>query len=323
MHIAALESMACSHGQQTKLNSDMSVIHVLYLLLFVCLGIQGAVGNEPNAGSGTSVLPARRHLQGLSLFEPLANLISAQEQQEHSLMHMMSSHRATDSLLESSSSHSDPIGLDIAEAILEDQPQIQANDRSESPEHARLHSLDRSQALAKSKSSGKLSHQGSSTAHTSLPMSVTAVSELSGRNLTELLSTGERVVAPPADCAALIEHEAVRSCLISRLASLNAELEALSAGFRPQASIGGASAFQDVLLLQAASSFWVAWRRRSRTCRELLGHGQAASCRACPCQTDRTVHQVLRHQHGMTWSALCPQTGSTCLWSRQCEAGAR
>ena len=223
----------------------MSLNHVLFMLPLVSLGVQGASGKEPAAGRGISVLPARRHLQGLSFFDPLANLINVQEQQEHSLMHMMSSHRATDSILEHPTS--DSVGLDIAEAILEDQPQVRANNRSESPQHGKLHSLGCSQAVVKSMSRGELLDRGSSTTHQAPPKIATAVSELSDRNSSELLSTGRSVAAAPADCAALVEHEAVRSCLISRLAGLNAELEGLSASFQPQASAGGALAFLGVI----------------------------------------------------------------------------
>ena len=181
------------------------------------------------------MLPARRQLQQWSLFDPLANLLSAQEQHEHSLMHMISGHRASDSIPEYSSSN--PFGLDIAEAMLEDQPRVQGNDLSESPQHARLHSLGRGQALARSKPSSQPPDEGSSTAPTAPPTSAALPeSELAGRNASTLLSKGEGFSPASANCAALLEHEAVLSCLIRRLARLNAELDALSISSPPQVS---------------------------------------------------------------------------------------
>ena len=206
---------------------------VLMLLLVVSLGRPWAAGKEPIVVGESSVLPARRQLQQWSLFDPLADLLSAQEQQKHSLMHMISGHRATDSIPEYSSSN--PFGLDVAEAMLEDQPQVQVNDLNKSPQHARLHSLARSQALAKSKSGSQPPDASSSTAHTGPPTSaVLPESEPAGRNASTLLSKGGSPSPASPDCTALIEHEAVLSCLIRRLAALNAELEALSTSSPPQ-----------------------------------------------------------------------------------------
>ena len=239
-------------GSRRMLKSEMRSPVLLTLLFLGSLGAEMATGKEYGAEERTPALPASRQLQLFSLFDPLASLFRAQEQQEHSLMHMMSSHRATDSILEYSSS--DPAGQDIAEAILEDQPQVRINDLSKSPQHARLHSRGRSQALAKSKSGSQPSDQGSGT---SLTPAAQPVSHLTGRNGSKMLSNEESALAAPADCAALIEHGAVLSCLVSRLASLNDELEALSPDSHPQASIVGASpCLAAVLSLRSASHLW-------------------------------------------------------------------
>lgn len=231
-------------GNRRRLEAETKLPVLLTLLLLVSLGAEMATGKELGAGGRTQALPARRQLQLFSLFDPLASLFSAQEQQEHSLMHMMSSHRATDSILEHS--NADPVGVDMAETILEDQ----VRDLSESPQHARLHSRGRSQALAKSKPNSQPPHQGCGTSHTPAAQ---PVSELTSSNVSELLSNDESALSAPADCATLIEHGAVLSCLVSRLASLNAELEALSSGSHPQASVIGASGCLDaVQSLEAA-----------------------------------------------------------------------
>ena len=228
--------------------SEMKLPVSLILLLIVALGADLATGKALGAAERTPPSSARRRLQLVSLFEPLASLISAQEQQEHSLMHMISSHRA-DSILESSSA--DPIGLAVAEAILEDQPQAQVNGLSESPQHARLRSRGRSQALAKGKPDSQPPDQGSGTSYA---RAAQPVSGMTGRNGSELFSNKEGALLAPADCTALIEHEAVLSCVTSRVASLNAELEALSSDSHPQASIVGASASLNAVLSPEAAS---------------------------------------------------------------------
>lgn len=89
---------------------------------------------------------------------------------EHSLMHMMSGHKAADSIPEYSST--DQAALDMAEAMFQDQDQHQVPvyDLSISPQKVRLHSLSCTHALAKSKA--QPSDQSSHTAHTPLPVPV-------------------------------------------------------------------------------------------------------------------------------------------------------
>ena len=205
------------------------LLPVLYALLTVYLAATLALGTEPGLRRSTTDAPARRQLHLFSLFDPLAELLHTQDQQEHSLMHMMSGHTAADSILEYSST--DPAGLDMAEAMLQDQHQVPVDDLSSSPQKARLHSLSRSQALAKSKP--QVSEKNSHTAQTpppvplAQPFSKQMLTNLS-EGATEQLRDAGDPIAVPDDCAALIEHDAILSCLVKRVASLNAKLDGLS-----------------------------------------------------------------------------------------------
>lgn len=87
---------------------------------------------------------------------------------EHSLMHMMSGHKAADSIPEYSST--DQAALDMAEATFQDQHQVPVYDLSISPQKVRLHSLSCTHALAKSKA--QPSDKSSHTAHTPPPVPV-------------------------------------------------------------------------------------------------------------------------------------------------------
>lgn len=89
-----------------------------------------------------------RQLQLFSFLDPLADVLAVQEQQDHSLIHMSSGHAAAGSLMAASDSSA---GADMAEALLEDQPQS-GRRLAKTPQQARAHSLTRSEALARLRS---------------------------------------------------------------------------------------------------------------------------------------------------------------------------
>ena len=219
------------------------LLPVLYALLTIYLAATVAHGIEPGLRISSTDASARRQLHLISLFDPLADLLDTQDQQEHSLMHMISGHRAAGSIPEYSST--DPIGLDMAEAMLQDQHQVPVDGLSSSPQKARLHSLSRSQALAKSKP--HISDQSSYTAQTPPPVAVTQPSSkqmltILSEGATEQLSDAGDPTAVPNDCAALIEHDAILSCLVKKVASLNAKLSASGVSVMLPAHVHGLSA---------------------------------------------------------------------------------
>ena len=179
-----------------------------------------------------SVPRLSRKLQNFSLFDPLASLLNVREQQQQSLMHSMSGHRGADDITESLNSLS--AGLDMAEAVLLEPQQTlrEPVDAVGNPEQARLHSMSRSQALAKSRSQQQSSNLA--TAYTPPPVGPQQSLDRSLYNTTALSKPGDPAIngAVPEGsqaCTGNLSQDAMMSCLVRELANLNTEVQALAA----------------------------------------------------------------------------------------------
>lgn len=201
------------------------------LLLTVCLAAGMAACRIIITDKTTHQKLPRRELQQFSLFDPLADILNAQDQQEHSLMHTMSGHGTAGSISEALAA--EPAGLDMAEAVLQDQHQV---DPGNTPQQARLHSLSRSQALAKSRPQALT--QSTTTQSTPPPVPPgQAGFEIEDAEEPDIMEGqgGRRNESSggTGDCTGSHEANATLACLVRKLASLNAELEALSRKARP------------------------------------------------------------------------------------------
>ena len=240
---------------------------------FTTMFLAGKYIISRDAASDSVPRPLSRKLQQFASFDPLASLLNVKDQQQQSLMHMMSGRRGADDITESLASL--PAGLDMAEAVLLEAQQTSQDSGNAvvNPDQARLHSLSRSQALAKSRS-----HQHSAnpvTAYTPPPVGPQQSPDRSLNSTAASSKPGDIAIngAVPEgsqDCTETLSQDAIMLCLVEELASLNTEVQALAAKVPfSQASMRPAACFG---VLRHPSVCWLPFMLRAQlSCQSRCG----------------------------------------------------